>query len=153
MKSRDRAFKQRGQTLIEVLIALIIVTLVLTTVVVAVVLGISSSRFSRNKSRAAFLAQEGMEWLRGQRNQLGWVEFASWASPSGAVYCLDTLTMANPAECAALEVIEGMFTREFVLTLEATGDVEAFVQVAWFEGQREFISDVTARLAQWDVTN
>ena len=147
-------WRERGQTLVEVLIAILIVTLVLTAVVISVIVANKSAQFSRHKSRSTFLAQEGIEWVRSQRQEVGWGDFSSLASLGGSEYCLDTLVFTNPGSCGVGEVIDGLYTRSVVLTRDIAGvEVTAAIDVAWFEGTREVSSPVAATFAQYETTN
>jgi hypothetical protein len=146
---------EKGQSLVEVLIAVLVVTLVLTAIVVSVLVSLKSVRFSQHKSRAAFLGQEGIEWVRGERQGLGWGEFVNYASETGANYCLETLetiTEKVAGECGDLEVIDGIYERDVLLAKDADSvEVAAEVKVEWFEGENRFASNVSASFNQWET--
>ncbi|MBI3069818.1 MAG: hypothetical protein HYY87_00750, partial [Candidatus Levybacteria bacterium] len=55
---------QKGQTLIEVLLALGTAVVVLSATVVAVLSALNNAQFSKNQSLATQYAQEGMEVMR-----------------------------------------------------------------------------------------
>ena len=149
--------RQSGQSLIESLIALVIVALVLTSLVVAVLVAIKSSQFSKHKTQATFLSQEGIEWLRAMRQGLGWGRFNSAASLSGTEYCLQNLELEElliPGECSDTAVIDNLYTRSVTLTTNlADPEVTVLVNVAWFEGEKQFSSPVTAVFSQWELAN
>ncbi|MBI2009963.1 MAG: prepilin-type N-terminal cleavage/methylation domain-containing protein [Candidatus Chisholmbacteria bacterium] len=155
---------EKGQSLVEVLIALMIVALVLTTVAVAVILAIRSSRFSQHKARATFLAQEGAEWVRNQRSVLGWDGFLDKGGVTATTYCINALTFDQLGECPQGDLIDGEYAREVTITLGApeppppdptskvrTTDVN--VTVFWEEGAKEFSAEVETKLTMWDISN
>ncbi|MCL5433256.1 MAG: prepilin-type N-terminal cleavage/methylation domain-containing protein [Patescibacteria group bacterium] len=75
---------QKGQTIIEVLIALSVAVVVIAAISISVISALYNSQFSKNQNLATQYAQEGMEILRQIRNS-DWTEFSSY---SGS-YCLD----------------------------------------------------------------
>lgn len=60
---------QRGQTLIEVMIALTIGVLVIGALAIATVVSIRNATFSQNQTQAAKYAQEGIELVRTTRDR------------------------------------------------------------------------------------
>lgn len=63
---------QRGQSLVEVLVAASVGVLILTALVIATTHSIKGSRFSRDQAVASQLAQEKIEELRNRRDEEGW---------------------------------------------------------------------------------
>lgn len=155
---RRRAYfsfhNDRGQSLVEVLIALMIVALVLTTVAVAVILAIRSSRFSQNKARATFLAQEGAEWIRNQRSVLGWEAFLD----QEGTWCINALDFEQLGECPDGDLIDEIYWREAEIISGAPDPdlkvrtTTVIVTVFWEEGTKEFSAEVQTNLTMWDVT-
>jgi type II secretory pathway pseudopilin PulG len=64
---------QKGQTLLELLVALFILVLVLTATVALIVSSINAGRESRNRLIAANLAREGIEIVRNIRDS-NWID-------------------------------------------------------------------------------
>jgi hypothetical protein len=156
-----RTFSQ-GQTLIEILIAIGVVTLVLVTLVAAVLMALRSVGFSQHKATATFLTNQGLEWVRGQRNILGWADFAVYASVGGSDYCLTDLTGVGLADlsgaCGDEDLVQNIYQRTLVLTLETEGtpgsdddSVTAEVTLVWDEGEATRQVAGTAVLTNWDL--
>ncbi|MDE2026450.1 MAG: type II secretion system protein [Patescibacteria group bacterium] len=59
---------QKGQTLIEVLVALSVITLIVTSITIAVVTSLNNAEFVKNQNLATQYAQQGMEMMRFMRN-------------------------------------------------------------------------------------
>jgi len=81
------AHKYKGQSLIEVLIALSFATIVIVALVNVVINSIRNAQFSRNNDTATRLAQEGVEWLRVERDKNTWTDFKDLTNS----YCLNSL--------------------------------------------------------------
>ena len=124
-----------GSSLLEVLIALMVMALVLTSLASAVMVGLKSAELARQKTRATFLATEGQEWLKGQRLQYGWPEFATMGDSNGRIYCLNVLPVAVvdlvEGVCAADQRMEGIYERMVTITTKANEQVEVVVAVDW----------------------
>lgn len=141
----------RGQSLIEVLVAMMVVALVLTAVVSVIILSIKSAQYARHKSRAAFLAQEAVEWIRSQRLERSWGPFEDLAE-GGVTYCLDTLNFKLGVCEEGTDEIDSLYLREVLMTSGGGGTtVTADVTVTWFEGSSEFTSTLTARFEQYEI--
>lgn len=80
--------RQRGQTLIEVLVALAVIVLIVTSITVAVITSLNNAEFVKNQNLATQYAQQGMEIMRFMRN----TNYGTFTQLTGT-YCLaDTCT-------------------------------------------------------------
>ena len=78
--------KQKGQTLIEAIVALVTILLIITAIAVVLTNGLYNSQFIKNQNEANKYAQEGMEFVRSiQKNDLA--SFGSYNQ--NATYCID----------------------------------------------------------------
>lgn len=75
---------QKGQTLLEVLVALGASVFILTAITVIVVTSLSGTQFTKNQNLANQYAQEGIEVVRRIRDSGGWTIF----SALNGSYCL-----------------------------------------------------------------
>lgn len=112
MKKSKLKKQNLGQSLFEVVLALFIITLIIVAVVILSTNSISNSLSSRNKTQASKYTQEGVEWLRKQK-EVDFVLFRSYII-SNPIYCLrDTLDWNFPGNCSQLENIgTTIFKRE-----------------------------------------
>lgn len=75
-QSQPKKFGQMGQSIIEVIIATGIVALVMTAIVAAITVSVKNTAVAKQKLMGSKLSQEGIEYFRQQRAQLGWATFA-----------------------------------------------------------------------------
>ena len=80
---------QKGQSLVEALIALGVASIVVSAMAVAAITAVNNSDFSKLQSLATNYAQQGIEIVR-QQSQTNWTTFddlaGAWDNPSS--YCL-----------------------------------------------------------------
>lgn len=85
---------QKGQTIIEAVIALTTIMLILTAIAVVVVSGLYNSQFIRDQNLANKYSQQGMEFMRNmQQNDI--VQFGSY---NLITICIDETTSTLTAE-------------------------------------------------------
>ncbi len=86
---------QKGQSLIEALVALGAAVIIISAITVAVITALSNSDFAKYQNQAAGYAQQGMQIVQ-QKSQLDWVDTATysgtWCLPQGATDFASTLT-------------------------------------------------------------
>lgn len=155
---------QKGQTLIEVVIAVGLIVMVLTTLVAGLTLGIRNNRVAKDQAVAKDYTRAAQEWLRSMRDQGGWETFASvlrsHATGSTVRYCLRTLpdslasfNSLTAGTCGAGQTVDGRFTRQAVITLTGGANptkAEAVVTVTWVDGTKTLTSTSTLTLYKWN---
>lgn len=155
-----------GQTLIEVIVGLAVLSLVLVAVVSGVAVSIKGSRTSKNQTLATRYAQEGLEWIRERRDEIGWGPFLAALRADnvfGVTYCLPDLSVYDvplapgdglpDASCVNNPISGTPFTREMTITYEPSASprwIQAEVVVSWAEGNQTYESRQTGRLTEWD---
>lgn len=80
-----RHFFEKGQTLIEVVVAFAAAAVVIVAISGAVLSSMNNAQFSKNQNQAFSYAQEGMELMKQLRNA-NWTLFSSYGTD---YYCLD----------------------------------------------------------------
>lgn len=81
---------QKGQTIIEAVVALVTILLILTAIAVVIVSGLYNSTYIKNQNEANKFAQQGMELVRNiQQNSLS--TFKGYVD-SAVLYCIDDQT-------------------------------------------------------------
>jgi type II secretory pathway pseudopilin PulG len=153
-----RILLQKGQSLIEIIVAIGIVALVMTALVSAISLSVKNTAEAKAKAVATKYSQEGMEFLIEQRNALGWEAFlAALQTDAGATttvtYCLPTplpttisgfVALGN-GSCTSTQFADsrGIFQRKAVITLPAGGtQINITVSVTWSDGNLNRTSQV-----------
>jgi len=133
---------QKGQSLIEVIIALSIAVVIISAVTASILASLNSASRTKNQNLATQYAQQGLEIMRHMRSQ----NYQTFSTLSGD-YCLDqtcTALNSNYAKCwqttqAALcgQNVAGSFMRDVYITQTAANsdcsntDTEVKVTVAW----------------------
>jgi prepilin-type N-terminal cleavage/methylation domain-containing protein len=82
----------KGSTLIEIVIVSFVVTIALVALTNLTMISVSRNRQSKEAAVATKLAQEGIEWFKGQRNNMGYEQFSTYfisAAPN-ETFCVDT---------------------------------------------------------------
>jgi len=137
-----------GQTLVEVIVATSVVALVMTAIVAIVTVSVRNTAQAKAKALATKYSQEGVEYFRQKRTDLGWESFYSILAEDGTTfgYCLASLPATNNAfqaltqsSCTASQAVDarGMFRRDAAVTLSDVLGVQiisVLVTVRWQEG-------------------
>lgn len=152
--------KSGGQTLVEAIVALGVAVIIITALVAVTTTALNRAQFVKERTQAQKYAQEGLEWIRAERDK-DWSDFANKAGlpPIGTSYCLnaDPLTGWPSGACAANDYsLGGLFKREAVLERANIvpgppdpDQVEVRVTVSWQEGGRTHKSEQTTYLTSW----
>lgn len=107
----------KGQSLIELLVALGLLTVVITILSIATITGLQNSQYSKNQAQATKLSQEGLEKVRTVRDRnytvCGPAGVTVWNSiydvpmscqaPASCSYVLATAATPPPPGCIATE--------------------------------------------------
>ena len=86
MHLRKQAEIQKGQALLESLLALSFAVVIVTAVVIVVITSLSNTSFTKNQNLAGQYAQEGLDVARNMRDS-NYTGFK--ALPNGGNYCAD----------------------------------------------------------------
>lgn len=134
---------QRGQTLLEVLLALGATLLVVGAITTVVISSLNNAQFTKNQNLANNYAREGLEVIRKIRDS-DWTEFRLYSNS----YCLsnvsshiDLLPLAAGANCGPN--LLGIFSRQVDLTHTTTPEcadgnsISSLVKVtvSWSDGK------------------
>jgi Tfp pilus assembly protein PilV len=141
---------RKGQSLFEVVFALGVIGIVMVGIVALATTSIRNASFSRNQSVATRYMQEGVEWLREQRD-LDWDTFRSYA---GNTWCLNGSPLASwgaAGGCGGGTISGTIFTREVALSqISVTPPIiEADVTVVWQDAQGLHDARTVTRLTSW----
>lgn len=144
--------KYKGTSLIEVLIALGFAMLVLVTLTAMTIRSIKSATFAKNNAFATKLAQDGMEWLRNQRDKTSWPTMDSLH----ANHCANDLIVFPPvmfcSDSACDYSIYNTFKRCIDFSLWGPGcpnGKKIAVKVTWTDSTGIHSSEQTTCLSNW----
>lgn len=104
--------KQKGQTLLEILLAFSVSILVLSAIIVGITTSLSNTQYTKNQNLANSYAQEGMAVVRQIRDS-NWPKFSQYTT--NTTYCLTRnsteLSLASPPLLNCGQNV-GIFSRE-----------------------------------------
>ncbi|KKR09835.1 MAG: hypothetical protein UT38_C0019G0003 [Microgenomates group bacterium GW2011_GWA2_39_19] len=138
-----------GQGLFELVVAMGIGVLVMTSLVKLITVSIKNTTFAKNQSLATRYAQEGIEWIRGQRD-VSWSTLLTYSSDdANPTWCINTLNWNTHSVCSST-ISSTIFSRK--LTLDKTSNsnvdlIEATVVVDWPDGNITHNSRVSIQLS------
>lgn len=151
---------QAGQSLIEVTFATAVVAMVLIAVLSSIILSLRNARSALEQTKATEHAQAALEWLRRERDLVGWGVFSSSLSNRGGTLTLCIPSM--PADYAALMAEEAgacaeeqvipdtPYRREVTLTTLSASQVEVQVSVIRPGLANEATSTLRTILSDWE---
>jgi len=137
---------QKGQALLEALIALGAATIVMSAIALAVISSVNNSDFSKYQNQATQYSQQGIEILK-QQSVSAWPTFSGYTS--GSTYCFPsgaTLTLSVGVNCSPNIGTNDFFVRSAVITkssLDCPGNPNdaghrgtlVSVSTAWSDGK------------------
>ena len=152
--------KQRGQTIVEVLIATGVVALVMTAVAAGLTLSVKNSSQSKYRALATKMGQETTELFRRERDRLGWESFYEILQADGALttYCIGETLPSNTqgfidlptGSCSdGFTVANTEYRREAEVQLVNPDLVRIMVDVVWFDGNNQRSTMITHELQNW----
>ncbi len=151
---------KQGTSIIEIVIA---AALISVTVIAALGLTNRSQKqntYSRDLAEATKYTTQAADWLRTQRDIVGWATMADKMTTDGndSVYCLNNFpatdsdfTSLSAGACTSGDYIPGtLFTRYAIVDTTSinTGVIKVSLTVTWMENEaRE--STIELELSQW----
>lgn len=131
---------QKGQGLVEALIALGAAVVIIAAITVAVITAVSNSDYSKSQNLANEYAQQGIEIIQ-QKNQVNWSDLQAsisastvWCLPQGATDFSPVALGLSPCSVN----ITGGFVRQLNFTTNSTncnGQTQIEVTVKWTDGK------------------
>jgi len=143
--------KNKGQSLIEVVVAVGITTLLSVALLSVVSISIKNSRVAKDRTIAVELAQEGIELMRTYRDY-NWIVFLSKATGTNYDLPISWIVESSFSDCPAdVFAILNTFKRCVTLTKEGIGDdnVKLGVTVSWWEGNKLNQVVQSSQLSKW----
>lgn len=134
---------QKGQFLLELVVALAIILLVLLALVRVVITAVKSSNFAKKGAQASSFAQEGMENMRSLRDK-SWINFLSYAD--GLSHGL--AGQVPSGSCPMAPNLAETFIR--CVKLEYDGEkVKATLTVSWTDENETHESELISYFTNW----
>lgn len=136
---------EKGQTLLEVLVALGVGVAVLVATTNAILSSLTGSDFGKNQTQATQYAQQAMEVVRDLRNREG----ASFFTRNGS-YCMPTDSLLTPGTCPSPN-IDNFFTRKIIFDTLGAGRKRIAVTVSFADSKGTHQSNLISIFTDWNV--
>lgn len=126
---------EKGQTLIEALIAMGAAAMIIFAIAVVVITSVSNSDFSKNQNLATHYAQQGIDILRNQ-SESDWTSFLT----NAGTFCLaeGVTDLGPPVTNCNTPNIDNFFVREVTITqasASCSNNAKVAVDVSWSDGK------------------
>lgn len=139
---KRHASRERGQTLLEIVVALGVIAVVLTGLVTAATASLRYGQASKFRSQGVKFAQEGLELTRKLRDTSLWTDFLVYSDGSGQ-WCLDQAGNWTVSGGTGCPIVSGStFWRTVTFTVNGSV-MDVTSEVSW--GERNPSSTVTLR--------
>ena len=133
---------QKGQTIIEAMVALMTILIILTAIAIVIVNGLYNSRFIKNQNEANKYAQQGIEFVRNfQKNDLegfGETVLDDFGEiPSFSTFCIDQANSALTTQDCTTDTANTAGTYNRTVSFSPPGqtchasEIKATVTVKW----------------------
>lgn len=149
-----------GQAMVELILTLSVALVIVTTIVAVVTVSLRNAYFARQQVVATHFAQEGLEWVRAQKES-GWSTISDKSGTSLQRYCISNLSWPStvlpcPAYGSPQYITNTKFTRDlelinkdFIPSISGNETIEATVTVSWTDSLGSHKSKLTTQFAQW----
>ncbi len=131
---------KKAFSLVEVLVFVTVLSLFFVAAMAVTTYSLRTMKSNQYKILAAHYAEEGLEWLRGQKED-DWSIFTTRDTAMGTTtYCISSLDFASPGECGTTYALgtPALFKREVILDNEPDSSnpdqVNITVSVDWVGG-------------------
>lgn len=155
---------KRGTSIIEIVIAAALISVAIIAALSLANYSQKQNTYARDLGEATEYAAQAIDWIRTQRDSLGWATIADKAQTddvgSLATYCLNDIPAALSADdftdisgvaCGPTDYItDTFFKREMYIDTTSSGDgiLKISVEVSWFE-EVERQATIETELSQW----
>lgn len=169
---KDYVFKYRknsncGFTLIETLVSLMILSLVITSIVSLLSSSIYSARYAKNETKAIYIAQEGIDYIRNLRDSIAfqqndWTSFSSAldsnCSGAGCIinrpFLINHFLALDVSPAPVGQILDGEFRNtiysECVNLVGICDAVKIRSLVEWKNGSLEKSKELQVTLTMWN---
>jgi type II secretory pathway pseudopilin PulG len=140
-----------GSSIIEVVIATAMISMAIIAALSLTSKSQSQSNYARRSSEASKYATQVSDWLRGERDNLGFAELAS--VPNG-LYCLVSLppdinSLPLAGDCGSNDLIDNLYQRSLILDSTSTVDtILATIEVVWQDSTTRS-TKINLELTKW----
>lgn len=139
--------KVAGQSLFEVVVAVGIASVVLIAIVSLSTVSLKSSISNKNNTLATKYAQDGMEWIREQRDK-DWENVTDHVT-GGSYDCLGVSGAQNRPDFVCPGTVATIFNRTYQISYYDDDIYTVKVKVEWNEGGKLQVVETVNQLSNW----
>lgn len=124
---------RRGASILEIIIAAAMISMAVIAALSLTSKSQSQNNYARRSTEATRYANQVADWLRGERDNLGFTELSE--SITAGTYCLvslptDITSLPGAGDCGSTQLIDNVFKRSLVLSKTAD-TITAQVEINW----------------------
>lgn len=145
---------KKGTSIIEVVIATAMISMAVIAALSLTSKSQSQNNYARRSAEASKYATQVADWLRGERDNLGFTELSENipAGAGGTTYCIQTLPdditdLPGTGDCGSNQLIDNVFERSLVLSKTAD-TITGKVEINWEDNTTRSII-VNVELKKW----
>lgn len=161
--------RERGQSLIEVLVVLVLATMMIVALITVILLSLKNAQFAQNQTKATKIAQDTMDQIRILRDDnknntltMSGIPPVSecfnelWNSSNanfgcGGLVCYYKLTTSGLDKKDSLSAKEDLgdgFSRQIKVTQNNSNEVELTTEISWTDSTGEHSSNLETYLTK-----
>ncbi len=141
----------KGQSLFEVILALAVSAMILVGIVSLTSRSVSTSTYSKNKALANGYATEAMEYLRIQKQQMGWTPFITLLGTGD--WCLPSLSLIGTkhvCSTSTTDYISGtIFQRTLTISNITAKTIDLTIKVVWTDEKGTHETKTVSSVSDW----
>ena len=134
--------KNKGFTLVETLVAISIFTMSILGLLSTLSRGVTDTSYAKQKMVASYLAEEGIEYLRNQRDN-----YVLYNETTGLTWAQFKAAFANPSYPTTSDYSN--YTRTLTMSLVNTDEVKISSTVSWNQGSGPHSITLLENLYNW----
>lgn len=140
---------RRGTSIIEIVIAAALISIAIIAALSLANHSQKQNTYARGLAEATKYTTQASDWIRTQKNTLGWATINTLGAGS---YCLNEFptdfTAISPGDCGSLYIPTTMFQRKIFISKDNPSLIKIIIEVSWQEnGPRQ--ATIEMELAQW----
>lgn len=142
--------KLKGTSIIEIIIATALISVAMIAALSLMNRSQSQNNYARNLDEANSYITQAADWIRSQRDSLGYATIYTLSGPSTNTYCLNTFpaTITSITLGACTDYLANIFQRNITITRKGTTSLLIGITVSWME-KTSRQATIEMELSQW----
>jgi Tfp pilus assembly protein PilV len=140
---------RRGTSIIEIVIAAALISIAVIAALSLMNQSQKQNTYARDLAIATKYASQGADWIRNERNRVGW---ATLYDVDDGTYCLNTLptdfSSMEVGSCSDTSFIESTIFQREVIIVKDSDSINITIAITWLE-QVERQTSIEMELTSW----